>query len=71
MAPHYHPAPFDDISSQVDDPIEFTTDLLSALNEARPYFSGRGNPTGKAMDGLMGRLEDILTRWKEGFDDDD
>jgi hypothetical protein len=55
----YHPAPYDQISTHIDDPSKFINVLYRALLEARPYFPGATNYIGACIDSLMEPLEDI------------
>ena len=56
-SPAFHPEPYREISTHVDDPRQFVNELYRTLLEARPYFPGDTNCTGFCIDDLMTRLE--------------
>ena len=53
----FHPDPYREISTHVDDPRQFVNELYRTLLEARPYFPGSISFTGFCIDNLMTRLE--------------
>lgn len=55
----FHPAPFHEISIQVEDPRAFANDLFRTLLEARPFFPGDTNITGTCIDEVLDRLEEM------------
>ena len=64
----FHPKPYEEISTHVDDPRQFVNELYRTLLQARPYFPGDTNCTGFCIDEVMDRLEGMgATR---EFDDD-
>ena len=64
----FHPAPYDQISTHVEDPRQFTNDLYRALLGARPYFPGNTNTSGHCIDSLMEMLQGMGATSE--FDDD-
>ncbi len=53
----FHPEPYEEISTNVDNPRQFVNELYRKLLEDRPYFPGDTNVTGLCIDDLMTRLE--------------
>jgi hypothetical protein len=66
--PAFHPNPYGDLSTHVDNPRQFANELYRTLLEARPYFPGDTNCTGFCIDDLMTRLENMGATSE--FDDD-
>ncbi len=57
--PIFHPVPYNEVSTYVDEPQEFINSLYRYLLGARPYFPGSTNCTGACIDSLIERLESI------------
>ena len=57
--PVFHPAPYGEIAAQVDDPQNFINKLYRAILEARPYFPGSTNYTGRCLDSVVEQLEEM------------
>ena len=53
----FHPAPHNELSTQVGYPQGFLDDIYQRLLEVRPYFPGDTNCTGHCIDDLLERLE--------------
>jgi hypothetical protein len=64
----FHLEPYEEISTNIDDPRQFVNDLYRALLEARPYFPGDTNCTALCIDEVMTRLEGMGATTE--FDDD-
>jgi hypothetical protein len=64
----FHPAPHNELSTQIDDPQDFLDDIYQRLLEVRPYFPGDTNCTGHCIDSLLERLE--MQGAKRSFDSD-
>jgi len=64
----FHPAPYGEVSSRIDKPQKFISDLYHELLIVRPYFPGDTNYIGACIDAVIDALEDVgATR---EFDDD-
>lgn len=56
--PKYHPAPFQDFSTELHDPWPVVDRLRMALIEAQRYCLGAENITGNCIDSLLEVLPD-------------